>query len=261
MHFGNSHYPPKTTKRLPPAVILAGGLGTRLRSAYAAGPKSMAPVRGRPFLDYLLSWLQGQGVEEVILCVGYKMSHIKRFVGRGRKWGLQVKYSIERTPLGTGGALKKAERLTSKETLLVVNGDTLVDVSLQALVKFHRRRKALATLAAVKIVDGRRYGSLCLDARNRITAFLEKSGRGWNGSETEKALINGGVYVFDRKLLKTIRARGPVSLERDVFPSLLAKKSVHAFTTDAYFLDIGIPEDFGRAQHELPKRIPISHPR
>src|SRR5690349_18578713 len=96
-------------EELPQAVILAGGLGTRLRSAYSAGPKSMAPVGGRPFLDYLLSWLQVQGVEEVILCVGYKRSRIKRFVGRGRKWGLRVKYSIERTPLGTGGAIKNAE--------------------------------------------------------------------------------------------------------------------------------------------------------
>src|SRR5438093_756867 len=94
-------------ERLPPVVILAGGLGTRLRSVYAAGPKSMAPVAGRPFLDYLLCWLQSQGVKEVILCVGYKRSHIKRFVGRGRKWGLQANYSIEHTPLGTGGALKK----------------------------------------------------------------------------------------------------------------------------------------------------------
>src|SRR5215472_17570437 len=90
------------------AVILAGGLGLRLRSAYAAGPKSMAPVKGRPFLDYLLSWLQSQGVEEVILCVGYKRSQIQRFVGRGSKWGMCVRYSVEKKLLGTGGALKKA---------------------------------------------------------------------------------------------------------------------------------------------------------
>src|SRR5215469_9672372 len=120
-----------------PAVILAGGLGMRLRSSYASGPKSMAPIGERPFLDYLLSWLQIQGVEEVILCVGYKRSQIKRFVGRGCKWGLLAKYSIERAPLGTGGAIKKAERLASGETLLVVNGDTLLDVSLGELVKFH----------------------------------------------------------------------------------------------------------------------------
>jgi NDP-sugar pyrophosphorylase family protein len=218
-------------------------------------------VAGRPFLDYLLSWLQIQGVKEVVLCVGHKRSHIQRFVGRGRKWGLQAKYSIEDTPLGTGGALKQAEHQTSGETLLVVNGDTLVDLSLGELVKFHQRRKALATLAMVKVVDGRRYGSLYLDGKNRITAFLEKSHRAWHGSKAEKGLVNGGVYVFERKLLKTIRAGSPISLEKEVFPSLLAKKGMHGFATNAFFLDIGIPEDLERAQRELPERIPISHPR
>jgi D-glycero-alpha-D-manno-heptose 1-phosphate guanylyltransferase len=222
----------------------------------------MAPVQERPFLDYLLSWLRGQGVEEVILCVGYKRSHIERFVGRGRKWGLRVKYSIERKLLGTGGATRKAARLTSRKTVLVVNGDTFVDVRLGELMKFHRRRKALATLAAVKVADSNRYGSLCLDRKGRITAFLEKSrGPGTAGSEAEKRLINAGTYIFERKLLKTIRNRGPVSLEKEVLPLLLSKKNVYGFTSCAYFLDIGVPKDLGRAQRELPERIRVSHPR
>src|SRR6516162_7386838 len=102
-----------------PAVILAGGLGVRLRSAYAAGPKSMAPIGKRPFIDYLLSWLQTQGVGDVILCVGYKRSHIQRFVGRGSKWGMRVRYSVEKKLLGTGGAVKQGARLISGETVLV----------------------------------------------------------------------------------------------------------------------------------------------
>jgi D-glycero-alpha-D-manno-heptose 1-phosphate guanylyltransferase len=252
----------KDRERLPPAVILAGGLGVRLRSAYKGGPKSMAPVRGRPFLDYLLSWLQREGLEEVILCVGYKRSHIEKFVGTGRKWELRVKYSIEKKPLGTGGAVKKAERLIAGKRLLVVNGDTFVSVRLKELMKFHQSRKAMATLAVVKVVDSGRYGSLRVDRAGRITAFLEKNGRdGSERPETERCLINGGVYVFEKKLLKAIRAPGPVSLEREVFPSLLARKSVYGFERDTYFLDIGVPEDLGRAQSELPERICISHPR
>ena len=138
----------------------------------------MAPVGERPFLDYLLTWLQSQGVQEAILCVGYKRSQIQRFVGRGSKWGMQVKYSVEHRPLGTGGAVKKAERLISGETIMVLNGDTFTDISLKELARFHRRRKAFATLAAVK-VDKSRYGSLCLDRKSRITGFLEKNR--WDG--------------------------------------------------------------------------------
>ena len=245
-----------------PAVILAGGLGTRLRRAYAAGPKSMAPVGQRPFLDYLLTWLQREGVEEVILCVGYKKSHIQRFVGRGSKWGMSVKYSVETKLLGTGGALKKAERLIPGKTVLVVNGDTFVDVSLGDLMKFHRSRRAFATLAAISVADRSRYGSLCLDEKSRITAFLEKSGRyGDVGSEKKKRYVNGGVYILDPKVISKIHNRNPVSLEKEVFPLLLAENSVYGFKSDAYFLDIGVPEDLRRAQRELPQRIRLSHPR
>ncbi len=245
-----------------PTMILAGGLGMRLRSAYASGPKSMAPIGERPFLDYLLMWLKSQGVEEVILCVGYKKSQIQRFVGKGSKWGMQVKYSVEQKLLGTGGAVRKAEGLISGETVLVMNGDTFVDVSLRELMKFHRSRKAFATLAAVRVADASRYGSLCLDRKSRITGFLEKRVKDADvESEIEKRYINGGIYVFDRKLLSKIRNRGPVSLEKEVFPLLLAKKNVYGFASDAYFLDIGVPEDLRRAQSELPERIRISHPR
>ena len=243
-------------------MVLAGGLGTRLRSAYSAGPKSMAPVQGRPFLDYLLNWLKCEGVSNVVLCVGYKKSHIRRFLGGGRKWGLRVKYSNEQKLLGTGGAVKKAEHLIVGDRLLVVNGDTFVDVGLRELMKFHISQKADATLAVVKVADSGRYGSVHLDRKGRITAFLEKRGRlGRKIRETRKGLINGGVYVFEKKVLKTIGRGQNVSLEREVFPALLAEKCVYGFKTESYFLDIGMPEDLRRAQSELPKRIRVSNSR
>lgn len=250
----------RNREKLPSAVVLAGGLGTRLRTAYAGGPKSMAPVGKRPFLDYLLSWLRSQGVEKVVICVGYKRSQIQRFVGRGRKWGLRVTFSVERKLLGTGGALKKAENLISGDRVLVVNGDTFVDINVQELIKFHEGRKALATLAAVNVADSGRYGSLGVDGENKITAFFEKITR--NGArQTGKHLINGGVYVFQKEVLKEIYAHDSVSLEREVLPLLVQQNCMYAFESNSYFLDIGVPEDLWRAQLELPERIRISHTR
>jgi NDP-sugar pyrophosphorylase family protein len=248
-------------KSLPVAVILAGGLGTRLRATYAAGPKSMAPVAGRPFLDYLLRWLRSEGVREVILCVGYKRTQIQKYVGAGRKWGLRARYSIEKKLLGTAGALKKAQRMISGESLLVINGDTYVDVNLTELTEFHRSREALATLAAVPVKDGERYGSLQLDGKSRITEFLEKGAVNLAGKRKQgKRPINAGVYVFEKNLFRAMPAGNPMSLEKNVFPRLVNSKKVYGFVRGAYFLDIGVPRDYRRAQDELPKRFGIHDP-
>lgn len=267
----NHSYPgkspkPESTKSekevLPAAVVLAGGLGTRLRAAYAAGPKSMAPVGGRPFLDYLLRWLRSEGVKEVIFCVGYKRTHIQRYVGKGHKWGLRVAYSIEKKLLGTGGAVKNAEPLIPGKSLLLINGDTFVDLNLKELVKFHRNRRALATMAVVKVADDQRYGSLRVDDESKITAFLEKGARDpSNNLEEGTRLINAGVYVFEKRLLNRIRAGKPMSLEKNVFPRLVTNEKVYGFIRDTYFMDIGVPDDFRRAQNELPERFGINDPR
>ena len=247
------------TDSIPAGVILAGGLGTRLRSAYAAGPKSMAPIKGKPFLDYLLTWLRAEGVREVILCVGYKRSQIQRFVGKGHKWGLRVKYSIERELLGTGGAVKRAEQLIAEDRMLVINGDTFVDVNLGELTHFHCSSGALATLAGVK-ADGCRYGSLHVDKTGRITGFSEKARNNYKVEEENRA-INAGVYVFEKRLLRRIRSGRRVSLEREILPSLVKNKKAYGLVKQTYFLDIGVPDDFVRAQTELPKRFRTSDPR
>jgi NDP-sugar pyrophosphorylase family protein len=158
--------------------------------------------------------------------------------------------------------LKKAERLIAGDRLVVVNLDTFVDVRLRELVKFHMSQKAQATLTAVKVPDSGRYGLVRLDRSRRITAFLEKRGRvGYRRHETQEGLINGGVYVLEKKVLKTIGRGRNASLEREVFPALLAEKCMYGFKTDGYFLDIGMPEELRRAQSELPKRIRVSHSR
>lgn len=247
------------SQNIPPALILAGGLGKRLRSAYSAGPKSMAPVGRRPFLDYLLRWLRAEGVEEVILCVGFKRSRIRRYVGSGRKWGLRVRYSVEKKLLGTAGAVKKAGAMLRDESVFVVNGDTFLDVNLRDMSAFHRDQKGWATLAVARVADARRFGKLRLDPRGRVTVFLEKSASHANDiyARTRQS-INGGVYLFERKLLSGIPARERISLEKDVFPRLLLKRKLFGFVTDGYFLDIGVPNDFRRAQSELPERFRIN---
>jgi D-glycero-alpha-D-manno-heptose 1-phosphate guanylyltransferase len=248
----------KSNKSFPAALILAGGLGERLRSAYSAGPKSLAPVGRRPFLDYLLGWLRGEGVQEIILCVGYKRSLIQRYVGSGRKWGLRVRYSIEKRLLGTAGAVKKGGEMLDGTSMFVINGDTFLDVNLREMNTFHRARKGWATLAVARVADAGRFGTLRLDAHGRVTTFLEKRVSGTNDAcACPNWNINGGVYLFEKKLLKSIPTHGQVSLEKEVFPRLLLKKVLFGFVTDGYFLDIGVPNDFRRAQSELPERFRI----
>ena len=245
----------KSTAKFPSAVILAGGLGTRLRSAFSTGPKSLAPVNGRPFLDYLLSWLRAEGVEEVILCVGYKRSLIEQHVEGGRKWGLRVSYSIEEELLGTGGAIKNAEALISGTRVFVLNGDTLLEVSLCEMLDFHRRKRARATLAVTRASNERRYGGLELDKKGRIVKFSEKGGRSASdGSGNGEANINGGVYLIERETLRQIPPNTVVSFEKEVLPDLVSSGTVFGFRTSGYFLDIGVPDDFERAQIELPER-------
>jgi len=221
----------------------------------------MAPIKGKPFLDYLLRWLRAEGVQEVILCVGYKRSQIQRFVGKGRKWGLRVRYSVERELLGTGGAVKRAEKLIGGDRMLVINGDTFVDVNLGELTRFHCNSGALATLAVVKAADNCRYGSMHIDARGRITGFAEKDASDDDKAEGQKHAINAGVYVFEKKLLGCIRSGRCVSLEREIFPPLVKNRKAYGLLKETYFLDIGVPDDFVRAQTELPERLRASDPR
>lgn len=236
-----------------PTVILAGGLGTRLRPAFDSGPKSMAPVAGRPFLEYLLRQIAQSGFREVLLCVGYAGGQIEEWAGDGKKWGLRIRYSVESTPLGTAGAVKLAAKLLDSEEFLVFNGDSFLAVDLRDLVREQLRSRAWATIALAKVRDSARYGTVVLNPDGDIEAFLEKSTAtpadscGWY-------LVNGGVYVFNKLVLSLVPETAAVSLEREVFPQLLFR-GVKGFVSDGYFIDIGLPGDFQRAQTELPERF------
>ncbi|HXZ40401.1 MAG TPA: nucleotidyltransferase family protein [Terriglobales bacterium] len=242
-----------------PAMILAGGLGTRLRAVFDAGPKSMAPVGGRPFLEYLLLQISRAGFRQVLLCVGYGRTQVERWAGDGKKWGLHIHYSAESTPLGTAGAIKLAAKLIDDEAFLVLNGDSFLAVDLRELVQEHLRCEAWATVALAKVPDSTRYGTVVLNPEGRIAAFLEKNAARGN-DPCCSYLVNGGIYVFNKGVLNDVPERRAVSLEEEVFPQLVSK-GVKGFVSDGYFIDIGLPDDFQRAQTELPAHFSVCYPR
>jgi NDP-sugar pyrophosphorylase family protein len=241
------------------ALILAGGLGTRLRPVFNGGPKSLAPIGGRLFLEYLLIWLRSAGIKELTLCVGYENEQIQNWLVDGARWGLHVTYSVEKTLLGTAGALKHAEKLISLPHCLVVNGDSFLDVNLAEMFGFHVRHRALATLALARVPNSARYGTVQLNRLGRVIAFREKkqnlvsqdnSPRGRRSSQ----LINGGVYLMEKQFISAIPSHKAISLEAETFPALVGK-ILYGFVTDGYFIDIGVPADYERAQSELPRRF------
>jgi NDP-sugar pyrophosphorylase family protein len=222
------------------ALILAGGLGTRLRSVVSGLPKVLAPVGGRPFLDYLLLQLRKDGICEVTLCVGYKSELVRAHVGDGGSWDLSVRYSHEDRPLGTGGALRLALDALGDGPFIVMNGDTFFDISLRELWEKHGQSAALGTLA-LATGAGERYAAVEVDDAGRILTF---HGKGPHASDT----FNGGIYVLDRSIVSTIATGTAVSLERDIFPSLVG--SLHGEVFDRFFVDIGVPDDFQRTNDD-----------
>jgi D-glycero-alpha-D-manno-heptose 1-phosphate guanylyltransferase len=238
-----------------PALVLVGGLGTRLRSAYADGPKALAPIEGRPFLAYLLQQLADAGITRAVLCAGYRAEQIEQWLGDGRSLGgrslgLDIRYSREDEPLGTAGALALAySRYARGERVLAMNGDSILGLSLAAMWDLHTKREAEASVALAQVPDTSRYGSVEVNEEGWVTSFREK------GREHTPGFINGGVYLFEPSVMEMVVTGRAVSLEREVLPAQLSR-GLLAFKSDGYFIDIGIPEDLARAQTELPNRQP-----
>lgn len=231
-------------------VILAGGLGTRLRSVVADVPKPLARVNGRPFLEYLIAQVRDAGCTDVILSVGYKAEAVESHFADGRDHGVRIRYVREAAPLGTAGALAEAEPLIASDPFLVMNGDSYCSVNLEAMLERHRSGSHVATLAAVRVEDRSRYGSLTIGADGAVVGFNEK------GQEQGPGLINGGVYFLARhSIFRRIPQQRPCSLEYDVFPTLLGTE-LSGFTSNGFFIDIGTPEEWQRAQGLLSSEVP-----
>jgi NDP-sugar pyrophosphorylase family protein len=222
-----------------PVAILAGGRGTRLRSVVADRPKVLAPVGGRPFVTYLLDQVAEAGLRDVLLLTGYRAEQVRATLGDS--WaGLQLRYSVETTPLGTGGAVRQALALVEGPRLLVLNGDSCCDLDLAEFAAAHQRHRSDASLALVYVEDTARFGRVRLGESGRIERFEEKrtaAGPGW---------INAGAYFLERNVLEAIPTTG--SLEQDVFPRLAAQGRLIGHCTAGELLDIGTPESYARAE-------------
>ncbi len=225
------------------SIILAGGLGTRLRSVIYDLPKCMAPVNGRPFLAYVVDHLKREGISKFIFSLGYKHEAIVEFVTK--EYGKSgIDFSIEEEPLGTGGAIKLAGNKSNEKNVLVVNGDTLFKVKLNQLNSFHDKNNADCTLSLKPMQNFDRYGVVELNENNSIKHFKEKQ-------YYENGLINGGIYALNIPKFLTEELPGKFSFEKDYLEKFSNQRRFFAVVQDEYFIDIGIPEDYQRAELEF----------
>jgi len=226
------------------AVILAGGRGTRLKSLVSDRPKSMAPVNGKPFLLYLLNFLARNNFSHVILAVGYKHEIIREYFGE-RFRNINLSYAIEEKPLGTGGAILNALKLSENPYSFILNGDTYFPVSFDRMETCAGQKKAALIIALRRLDDVSRYGSLSTDKNGRITHFIEKKG------EPAPGLINGGIYYLKNSTLLSVTFPQAFSFENDFLAPNVMCQHIYGVVFDTYFIDIGIPETFKQAQADF----------
>ncbi len=224
------------------AIILAGGLGTRLRSVVADVPKCMAPINNIPFISFIITYLQNEGVEKFIFSLGYKSEIVINFLDEKFK-SLNKKYSIETEPLGTGGAIKKACEHATDNEVIVVNADTIFNVNLSTLLYFHKENKASCTLALKKLENFDRYGIVELNTNHSIFKFKEKQ-------FCTVGNINGGVYILNVTDFLSKELPSKFSFEKDYLEKYVAENTFYGTTFENYFIDIGIPKDYKKFEED-----------
>lgn len=225
------------------AIVLVGGLGTRLRSVVSDVPKPMACINDIPFLEYILNYLNKHQVKKIILCTGYKGNIVREYFGYIYK-GSEIVYSNEDTPLGTGGAIKKALSKCKNEKVFVLNGDTYFDINLSHMKDIYSKNKCDIAIGIKHMTNFDRYGSVVLE-NNKVSRFEEKK-------FVESGFINGGVYYIDRNLFhKYPCEEDKFSFEQEFIEKNINNLNIEAYISNNYFIDIGIPEDYKKAQNEL----------
>ena len=230
------------------AVLLAGGLGTRLKSVVSDRPKPMALIEGKPFMEYVIHELSRHGITEIIFAVGYKGSMVEEYFGDGRKFGVTVSYAYEEELLGTAGAIKNAGRFITEDYFYVLNADTFYQIDYGRLLRIRQEKALDMALVLRQVPDVSRYGKAAL-TDGLLTAFNEKT------EEPGPGTINGGIYLLSRKLLEEIPA-GKVSLENEMIPRWLSEgRRLGGFVNDGYFIDIGIPEAYFQFQEDVRKGV------
>lgn len=228
------------------AIVLAGGMGTRLRAVVADMPKPMAPIGDKPFLEYLIKYLVKHGVHRIILSTGYQHEVISNYFG-DRFGDTEICYSVEKEPLGTGGGIKKALGKVLDDKVLIANGDTFFDVDLKSLFDSHVFAGADLTISLKRMKNFDRYGTVLTDGQ-RVTGFIEKKYQ-------DTGNINGGVYLANRTLFEGLSLPEKFSFETDFMGRHVKEMHFNALVCDSYFIDIGIPQDYYIAQRELAKFV------
>jgi D-glycero-alpha-D-manno-heptose 1-phosphate guanylyltransferase len=227
------------------AIILAGGMGTRLREVITDVPKPMAPVNDKPFLYYLFKWIKQYPVDKLVLSVGYKSESIVKYFGNS-VLNIPLEYVVEGKPLGTGGAVKYALQKTKGRNILILNGDTYFPIDLNKFFSFHNKRNSLFTVALKRMQNFDRYGTVeC--KRNTILKFNEKK-------FCKDGLINGGIYLIDRQFIESRKLPGEFSLEKEILEKEAGTSVLKGLVFDDLFIDIGIPDEYLRAEAVLKNR-------
>jgi D-glycero-alpha-D-manno-heptose 1-phosphate guanylyltransferase len=228
-------------------IILAGGLGTRLRQVVSEVPKCMAPVCGKPFLSYLLDYLKNYSVDKVILSVGYLRDSIIQYIDNQKhNYNFEFDFAIEETPLGTGGGIRLALEKATTPNVLVLNGDTFFNVDVNSLIMNHLHSEKDITIALKPMENFERYGNVLLDGNGCVVEFQEKT-------FCAKGQINGGVYVLRRESDVMNGLPEKFSFETEVLQKQAKTLNINGVMCDDYFIDIGIPEDYAKANMEFDK--------
>jgi mannose-1-phosphate guanylyltransferase len=227
------------------ALILAGGEGTRLRPLTSTVPKPVVPLVDRPFITFMIDWLRGHGVDDVVMSCGHLADGVRSVLGDGESVGVRLRYMEEPRPLGTGGALKYAEDLLD-DRFLMLNGDVLTDIDVTAQLAAHDRTGARATLALYPVEDPSAYGLVRLAADDAVTEFVEKPAP----DQIDTNNISAGVYVLERSVLELLKPGAPASIERDVFPRLVGN-GLYGHVSEGYWKDIGTPERYLEATFDI----------
>jgi len=227
------------------AVILAGGLGTRLYPLTRKTPKCMLPVDGKPLLEHIIQYLASYSLKEIVVTLGNKHKQIVDYFGDGSKYNVKLLYSIEKKPLGTAGSFKNAEKYLTG-TILVMQGDTLTNFNLTRMIAFHKKRKGMVTIALTAVKDPASYGIAIIDKQGRIIRFEEKP------KDFFSNLANSGIYVVEHEVLDYIPKGKMFDFSKDLFPKLLRNNiPVYGIKMDGYWFDIGTPKSYEMANDIL----------
>ncbi|MGQ9514418.1 MAG: nucleotidyltransferase family protein [Thermoproteota archaeon] len=231
------------------AIILAGGLGTRLRPYTFMVPKPMLPLGDRPILEHIVGWLSSNGVREIIIATGYLAHIIESYFGDGTTLGLDVsiKYVRSAKPLSQGGQLKTVEKMIEREPFIVTYSDVITDLDLKPVIEFHREKRGLATLVARKLITTTRFGVLHLDSDSRLKEWEEKP-------KTE-SIANTGIYVFEPRIFDYIPENQVISMDKVFKEAMEREERIYVYVSNANFIDIGDTNSYRMAVNEFTRRL------